>query len=43
MQLYIAIADFGLEKPTLIQQESYSPILGGFNFVGVAKTGTGKT
>lgn len=42
-QLLNAIADLGFEKPTPIQQESYSPILGGFDFVGIAQTGTGKT
>ena len=38
-----AIADLGFEKPTPIQQESYSTILGGFDYVGIAQTGTGKT
>ncbi len=42
-QLQNAIADLGFEKPTPIQRESYSPILGGFDFVGIAQTGTGKT
>ena len=42
-QLQNAIADLGIEKPTPIQQESYSTILGGFDFVGIAQTGTGKT
>jgi len=42
-QLYNAISDLGLEKPTPIQQEAFSPIMGGFDFVGVAQTGTGKT
>ena len=42
-QLRNAIADLRFEKPTPIQQESYSPILGGFDFVGIAQTGTGKT
>lgn len=42
-QLLHAIEDLGFEKPTPIQQESYSPILGGFDFVGIAQTGTGKT
>ncbi len=42
-QLQNAIADLGFEKPTPIQQESFSPILGGFDFVGIAQTGTGKT
>ncbi len=42
-QLYNAIVELGFEKPTPIQQESYSTILGGFDFVGIAQTGTGKT
>ena len=42
-QLRKAIDELGFEKPTPIQQASYSPILGGFDFVGVAQTGTGKT
>jgi ATP-dependent RNA helicase RhlE len=42
-QLLHAIADLGFDKPTPIQQESYSTILGGSDFVGIAQTGTGKT
>ena len=42
-QLQNAIADLGFEKPTPIQQESYSTILGGSDFVWIAQTGTGKT
>ncbi len=42
-QLLNAIADLGFENPTPIQQESYSPIRAGFDFVGIAQTGTGKT
>lgn len=42
-QLLNALEEAGLEKPTPIQEESYSPILGGFDFVGIAQTGTGKT
>jgi ATP-dependent RNA helicase RhlE len=42
-QLRNAIAEMGFEKLTPIQQESYSPILGGYDFVGIAQTGTGKT
>ncbi len=42
-QLRNAIADFGFEKPTPIQQASFSPILGGFDFVGISQTGTRKT
>ncbi len=41
--LYNAVAELGFEKPTPIQQASYSTILGGFDFVGIAQTGTGKT
>ena len=42
-QLLNAVSDLGLKYPTPIQQESYAPILGGFDFVGIAQTGTGKT
>lgn len=42
-QLLNAIEDLGFEKPTPIQDESYSPILAGSDFVGIAQTGTGKT
>ena len=42
-QLKNAIADLGITSPTPIQEESYSPIMGGFDFVGIAQTGTGKT
>jgi ATP-dependent RNA helicase RhlE len=42
-QLQNAIADLGFEKATPIQQESYSSILSGADFVGIAQTGTGKT
>lgn len=42
-QLKNAIADLGIENLTPIQQESYSSILGGSDFVGIAQTGTGKT
>lgn len=38
-----ALADIGIEKPTPIQDASYSPILSGTDFVGIAQTGTGKT
>ena len=38
-----ALADLGLSTPSPIQQESYAPILGGSDFVGIAQTGTGKT
>lgn len=42
-QLLSAIDDLGFEKSTPIQDESYSSILGGRDFVGIAQTGTGKT
>jgi ATP-dependent RNA helicase RhlE len=42
-QLKNALADLGFVNPTPIQQVSYSTILGGFDFVGIAQTGTGKT
>jgi len=42
-QLLKAVADLGFENLTPIQQEAYSPIRGGFDFVGIAQTGTGKT
>ncbi len=42
-QLLNALSDLGFDKPTPIQQESYSIILGGSDFVGIAQTGTGKT
>ncbi len=42
-QLLNAISDLGFEKPSPIQQESYSAVLAGADFVGIAQTGTGKT
>lgn len=42
-QLKKALDDLGFEEPTPIQQASYSTILGGSDFVGIAQTGTGKT
>lgn len=42
-QLSKALVDFGFEHATPIQQASYSTILGGADFVGIAQTGTGKT
>lgn len=38
-----AIADLGFEKPTPIQEETFSVILSGRDVVGIAQTGTGKT
>lgn len=42
-QLKSAIDELGFEKPTPIQEESYSVILSGRNVVGISQTGTGKT
>ena len=42
-QLLYAIDDLGFEKPTPIQEQSFSVILSGKNVVGIAQTGTGKT
>ena len=42
-QLKNAISDLGFVHPTPIQQESYSTILSGKDFVGISQTGTGKT
>lgn len=42
-QLIYALDDLGFEKPTPIQEQSYSVILSGKNVVGIAQTGTGKT
>lgn len=42
-QLLNAIEELGFAAPTPIQQEAYSPILAGKDFVGIAQTGTGKT
>ena len=42
-QLKNAMNDLGLVTPTPIQKESYSNILAGSDFVGIAQTGTGKT
>ncbi len=42
-QLKNAISDLGFINPTPIQQESYSTILSGKDFVGISQTGTGKT
>lgn len=42
-QLLNAVVDLGFERPTPIQEQSYSVILSGKNLVGIAQTGTGKT
>ena len=38
-----AIVDLGFERPTPIQEETFSVILSGRDVVGIAQTGTGKT
>jgi ATP-dependent RNA helicase RhlE len=38
-----AMDDLGFEKPTPIQEETFSIILSGKDVVGIAQTGTGKT
>ncbi|RLD58749.1 MAG: ATP-dependent helicase [Bacteroidetes bacterium] len=38
-----AIVDLGFERPTPIQEETFSVILSGKDVVGIAQTGTGKT
>jgi ATP-dependent RNA helicase RhlE len=42
-QLLNAIDELGFDSPSPIQHESYSTILAGKDFVGIAQTGTGKT
>jgi ATP-dependent RNA helicase RhlE len=42
-QLNNAVAELGFEKPTPIQEKSFSVILSGKDMVGIAQTGTGKT
>lgn len=42
-QLQKAIDDLGFEKPTPIQERSFSVIMSGTDMVGIAQTGTGKT
>lgn len=42
-QLGNAVTELGFETPTPIQFESYSTLLSGRDFVGIAQTGTGKT
>ncbi|MGW1455427.1 DEAD/DEAH box helicase [Salegentibacter agarivorans] len=38
-----ALEDIGINKPTPIQEESFSTIMSGKDMVGIAQTGTGKT
>lgn len=42
-QLFNAIDELGFTKTTPIQQEAFSPIKAGKDFVGISQTGTGKT
>ncbi len=42
-QLINALDKLNITEPTPIQKESYSPILSGNDFIGIAQTGTGKT
>ena len=42
-QLINALDELSITEPTPIQKESYSQILSGNDFVGIAQTGTGKT
>ena len=42
-QLINALDELSITEPTPIQKASYSPILSGNDFVGIAQTGTGKT
>lgn len=42
-QLRNALRELSFEKPTPIQAESFSPIMSGADFMGIAQTGTGKT
>ncbi|MDP5140646.1 MAG: DEAD/DEAH box helicase, partial [Spirosomaceae bacterium] len=42
-QLGEALSEQGIIQPTPIQEASFSPIMAGTDFVGIAQTGTGKT
>lgn len=42
-QLTEALFEQEITQPTPIQEESFSPIMAGTDFVGIAQTGTGKT
>lgn len=42
-QLHYGLEDLGFEKPTPIQEQSFSVVLSGSDMVGIAQTGTGKT
>ena len=41
--LWNALDDLGFEIPTPIQEQAFSPVMGGKDVVGIAQTGTGKT
>jgi ATP-dependent RNA helicase RhlE len=41
--LLSALSYLGIEKPTLIQERSFAPIMSGVDVCGIAQTGTGKT
>ena len=41
--MFDAINELGFEKPTPIQEKSFSIVLSGRNVIGIAQTGTGKT
>ncbi len=38
-----ALSDLGLEYPTPIQEQAFSPVMSGRDVIGTAQTGTGKT
>lgn len=38
-----ALSDMGIDRPTSIQEESFSVVMSGRDMVGIAQTGTGKT
>ncbi len=42
-QLNYAIEDLGFDKPTPIQEQSFSVVMSGKDIIGIAQTGTGKT
>lgn len=41
--LLLALESLGIQKPTPIQEKTFSPILSGRDIMGIAQTGTGKT
>ncbi len=42
-QLINALDDLGIDTPTPIQEQAFSPVMSGKDIVGIAQTGTGKT